>query len=125
MSMQIVRGMTSNNYKKRKVNKKSGYAKVVRDHEAFLKKMGVSDKPSNYRADMPDLSVRKSVDTSDVICNNGIKKTNQTYTGNEIAAAISLPGNEIAGIVTTHKSNLMPVRKDNKQGIIDAANMRR
>ena len=114
MSMQIVRGMTSNNYKKRKVNKKSGYAKTVRDHEAFLKKMGVSDKPSNYRADMPDLSVRKSVDTSDVICDNGIKKTNQTYTGNEIA-----------GIVTTHKSNLMPVRKDNKQSIIDAANMRR
>jgi hypothetical protein len=27
--------------------------------------------------------------------------------------------------VVTHKSNLMPIRKDNKQAAIDAANMRR
>ena len=113
MSMHMIKGVQIHGSGKKK-KRAVGWAKAVNDHEAFLKKMGVSDKPSNYRSDMPDLSVRKSVDTSDVICNNGIKKTNQTYTGNEIA-----------GIVTTHKSNLMPVRKDNKQGIIDAANMRR
>jgi len=45
---------------------------------------------------------------------NGVLKETTKYTGNEIA-----------GIVVTHKSNLMPIRKDNKQGIIDAANMRR
>jgi len=27
--------------------------------------------------------------------------------------------------VVTHKSNLMPVRKDNKQAFVDAAQMRR
>jgi len=52
--------------------------------------------------------------TSDTICSNGSKKETQTYTGNEIA-----------GIVVTHKSNLMPIRKDNKDAAIDAANMRR
>ena len=39
--------------------------------------------------------------------------------------AVKYTGNEIAGIVVTHKSNLMPVRKDNKQAAVDAANMRR
>ena len=34
-------------------------------------------------------------------------------------------GDEIAGIVVTHKSNLMPIRKDNKQAAVDAASMRR
>lgn len=52
--------------------------------------------------------------TSDKIPGNGAKKESPKYTGNEIA-----------GIVVTHKSNLMPVRKDNKQAAIDAANMRR
>jgi len=91
-----------------------GWAKAVNEHEEFLKKMGVTGKKSNYRPDRPDLSVKKMPRTSDTICANGPVKETPTYTGNEIA-----------GIVTTHKSNLMPIRKDNKQGMIDAANMRR
>jgi hypothetical protein len=52
--------------------------------------------------------------TSDRIAGNGLAKERSRYTGDEIA-----------GIVVTHKSNLMPVRKDNKQAAIDAASMRR
>jgi len=52
--------------------------------------------------------------TSDRIAGNGLAKERKQYTGTEIA-----------GIVTTHKSNLMPVRRDNKQAAIDAASMRR
>ena len=41
-----------------------GWAKAVNEHEAFLKKMGVTGKKSNYRPDKPDLSVRKMPKTS-------------------------------------------------------------
>lgn len=114
MTMHLMRGMSSNSTKKRKLKRSPGWKKRQEEHNAFLKKMGVSDKPRSYRSDMPDLSVRKMPQTSDSICSNGLKKETPTYTGNEIA-----------GIVTTHKSNLMPIRKDNKNAAIDAANMRR
>ena len=52
--------------------------------------------------------------TSDRVAGHGAAKERIQYTGDEIA-----------GIVTTHKSNLMPVRKDNKKAIVDAAQMRR
>lgn len=45
---------------------------------------------------------------------NGLKKQTVRYTGDEIA-----------GIATMHKSNAVPIRKDDKQGAIDIANMRR
>jgi hypothetical protein len=45
---------------------------------------------------------------------NGLKKEAPKYTGDEIA-----------GIATMHKSNAVPIRKDDKQGAIDIANMRR
>ena len=47
------------------------------------------------------------------------------YRPDNTSSAVKYTGNEIAGIVVTHKSNLMPVRKDNKQAAVDAANMRR
>jgi len=61
-----------------------------------------------------DLGVVHSNVTSNKVPSNGAKKEVNTYTGNEIM-----------GIVTTHKSNLMPVRRDNKQSAVDAASMRR
>ena len=109
----MIRGVQVHGSRKKK-KRAAGWAKAVKEHEAFLKKMGITDKESNYRHDLPDLSVRKMPKTSDAICSNGSKKETQTYTGNEIA-----------GIVVTHKSNLMPIRKDNKDAAIDAANMRR
>lgn len=113
MSMHMIRGVQVHGKSKHK--RKPGWAKAQADHDAFLKKMGVTGKKSSWRPDMPDLSSdRKSLPTSDIVCSNGTKRDTAKYTGNEIA-----------GIVVTHKSNLMPVRKDNKQAAIDAAQMRR
>jgi hypothetical protein len=101
---------------KSKVKKKPGWQKAQQEHEEFLKKMGVTGKKSDYRYEMPNYKSTNSnnVPTSDVIAGNGTKKETVKYTGDEIA-----------GIVTTHKSNLMPVRKDNKKAMVDAAQMRR
>lgn len=52
--------------------------------------------------------------TSDRVPNNGVKREEMVYTGNEIG-----------GIAVMHKSNLVPVRRDNKEGFIDIATMRR
>ena len=113
MSMHMIRGIQVHG--KSKVKRKPGWKKAMAEHEAFLKKMGVTNKKSNYRAPMPDLTVDRVLPpTSDKICSNGTKQDAVKYTGNEIA-----------GIVVTHKSNLMPVRKDNKQAAVDAAQKRR
>lgn len=103
----------------RKVYKRKPGWKAAQDsHNEWLRSMGINpDKKRKPKGvDMPDLSVQSTntVPTSDKICGNGSIKETQKYTGNEIA-----------GIVVTHKSNLMPVRKDNKQAAIDAAQMRR
>ena len=113
--MHLVRGMSSNNSKKRKQKKSPGWKKAQLEHEAFLKKMGVKGTGlRDHRYEIPDYKSTSTVKTSDTICSNGIKKKTVQYTGNEIA-----------GIVVTHKSNLMPIRKDNMQAAKDAAQMRR
>ena len=113
MSMHMIRGIQVHGNHKTK--RKPGWKKAHQEHAEFLKKMGVTGKKSNYRSEMPNYkSDRPSAPTSDVICGNGTAKDRVQYTGNEIA-----------GIVTTHKSNLMPIRKDNKQAAVDAAQMRR
>lgn len=63
---------------------------------------------------IPDYRTDNYRMTSNVIPGNGSKKDQKIYSGNQIA-----------GIVVTHKSNLMPIRKDNPQAAIDAAQMRR
>ena len=104
----------------RKPNRK-GLAQAKASHDEWLRSMGINPdkKPSKRNlkgVGLPDLSCpnTNTVKTSDKICGSGTIKETQSYTGNEIA-----------GIVVTHKSNLMPVRKDNKQAAIDAAQMRR
>jgi len=125
MTMHLVRGMTSLNTKKRKMKKKPGWKNTIQEHDEFLKKMGVHpDQLAKKKAkrgnvatvDFPDLSSPSSntCPTSDRIDGIAPRKETMKYTGDEIA-----------GIVVTHKSNLMPVRKDNKQAAIDAASMRR
>lgn len=114
MTMHLVRGMSSLNTRKRKTkNKSKRLLEAEAAHERFLSRMGVTGKKSEHRNEIPDYSTGPRV-TSDRIAGNGTKKDRVQYTGNEIA-----------GIVVTHKSNLMPVRKDNKKAIIDAAQMRR
>lgn len=115
MSMHIVRGMSSLNTRKRKPSNSKRLAEARAEHEAWLKSMGITDRKSTYHYDIPNYRENASnIPTSDRICSNGTRKETATYTGDEIA-----------GIVVTHKSNLMPVRKDNKQAAVDAANMRR
>ena len=43
MTMHLIQGMTSNNTKKRKLKRSAGWQKRQNEHNAFLKKMGVSD----------------------------------------------------------------------------------
>ena len=115
MSMHMIRGVQVHGVGKRRKAKRKSHKllKAEAEHKKFLEKLGVGKSKSDYRYDLPNLDCGPRI-TSDTICANGTKKQSNKYTGNEIA-----------GIVTTHKSNLMPVRKDNKQAAVDAANMRR
>jgi hypothetical protein len=91
--------------------------KVAQEKEMqqFLKRMGYSGSgPKESVHDIPCYRTDNYKATSNSVPGNGPKHHENRYTGNEIA-----------GIVTTHKSNLMPIRKDNKQAAVDAAQMRR
>lgn len=125
MSMHLVGPqMTTTKYnRKQKKSKNKRLAQAQAEHEAWLAKMGVGkNRDALYNRwgkrkglnECPDLKVESNIKTSNSIPANGSSKKQNKYTGNEIA-----------GIVTTHKSNLMPVRKDNKQAAKDAASMRR
>jgi len=111
MSMHMIRGVQVHGKSKRK--RKPGWQKAMADHEKRLKELGVTGKGGDAGLKIPDYNTGPRM-TSDKVAGNGALKEQNKYTGNEIA-----------GIVTTHKSNLMPVRKDNKQSFKDAANMRR
>lgn len=84
--------------------------------ELFLLKVGYTGKYKGMTVnEIPDYRVKSNLPkTSDLIPGRTPKKAENVYSGDEIM-----------GIVTTHKSNLMPIRKDNKQAAIDAAQMRR
>lgn len=83
-------------------------------HDKWLASMGFTGKPKKPKGiyDIPDYKTKRV--TSDQIPGNGNAMKRNVYTGNEIA-----------GIATTHKSNLVPIRKDNLQAAKDVANMRR
>lgn len=122
MSMHLVGPyMTTTKYnRKKKASKNKRLAQAQSEHEAWLESMGVGKTklPTNAKGervgiyDIPDYKTERV--TSDRVAANGTARERVRYTGTEIA-----------GIVTTHKSNLMPVRRDNKQAAIDAATMRR
>lgn len=115
MTMHLIRGMSSLNTKKRKPSKSKRLEKAREEHEAWLKILGVKGTKSDYRYEIPDYRENApTVKTSDNICSNGTKKESAKYTGTEIA-----------GIATMHKSNAVPIRRDDKQGAIDVASMRR
>lgn len=111
MSMHMIRGVQVHG--KSKINRKPGWKQRQEEHEAYLRSLGVTSKKSDYRYEIPDYKTGPRV-TSDKVAGNGTKKESMRYTGDEIM-----------GIVDTHKSNAMPIRKDNKQAAIDAAQMRR
>jgi hypothetical protein len=128
MSMHLVKPyLTTTQYNRRKkqtTNKRTLEATVR--HEQWLKTQGLDDKslanklPKDKKGkrkgiyEIPDYRVESSVKLSNAIASNGSKKEEKVYTGDQIA-----------GISTMHKSNIVPVRKDNKEAAIDIARMRR
>lgn len=96
--------------------KRKSLIEAERQMELFLKKVGYTGKYTGQIVnDIPDYKVSSNLPrTSDIIPGKTPKKAENFYSGNEIM-----------GIVVTHKSNLMPIRKDNKQAAIDASQMRR
>jgi len=104
----------------RKPNR-AGLSKAKAAHDEWLRSMGINpDKKASKRnlkgVSLPDLSVQSTntVKTSDKICTNGTIKETQSYTGDELL-----------GITLLHKSSFEPIRKDNKQAAVAAAQMRR
>lgn len=112
--MHMIRGVQvhGNSHKKRK-NKSKRLLAAEAEHEEFLARVGYTGRKKDFRYELPNYKTGPRM-TSDRVAGNGSKRESMQYTGNEIA-----------GIVVTHKSNLMPVRKDNKKAMIDAAQMRR
>ncbi len=96
--------------------KRKSLIEAERQMDLLLKKVGYTGKYTGQIVnDIPDYKVSSNLPkTSDIIPGKTPKKAENVYSGNEIM-----------GIVVTHKSNLMPIRKDNKQAAIDASQMRR
>lgn len=125
MTMSLVGPyLTTTKYnRKQKPSKNKRLQKAQAEHEAWLESIGVGKKQLEEKLyvngkrksvnNIPDYNTGPRM-TSDRVAGHGAAKERLQYTGDEIA-----------GIVVTHKSNLMPVRKDNKQAAIDAATMRR
>jgi len=91
--------------------------KLAREKEMqqFLKRMGYSGSgPEHSVHDIPDYRTNGTYATSNQIPSNGPKVRQNMYSGDQLL-----------GIATMHKSNAVPIRKDNKQAAADTANMRR
>jgi len=113
MTMHLVRGMTTISTRKRKSRKRTAAVlEEERKTAKLLKSLGYQ-KGGIWKADLPDYTVAETVPTSDRIMKvEGRRKVNQ-YTGDEIA-----------GIGTLHKSNMVPIRKDSNDAK-EIARMRR
>ena len=117
MTMHMIRGVMAPGSGKKKPKKKT--ASVLAAEKALrdtLARVGYKGGSSNTgkRAYQHDLGVTRDRGLSDTIPGNGTKREASIYTGNEIA-----------GIAVMHKSNLVPVRRDRKEGFIEISQMRR
>ena len=114
MTMHLVRGMTTLFTRKRQSRKKTAAVlEEERKMAKLLKSLGYHKNSSRWKADLPDYTVAETVPTSDLIMKvEGKRKANQ-YTGDELA-----------GIGTLHKSNMVPIRKDSNDAH-EIARMRR
>ncbi len=91
--------------------------KVAQEKEMqqFLKRMGYSGSgPKESVHNIPCYRTDNYKVTSNSVPGNGPKYHENKYTGDELL-----------GITQLHKSNAVPIRKDNKQAAVDAAQMRR
>ena len=113
--MHMIRGvMAPGSGKKKPKVKTAGVIAAEKALHATLARVGYKA-PSNIRKSgyVHDLGVKHDTARTHSIPGNGAKKDANVYTGDEIA-----------GIATMHKSNAIPIRRDNKQSAIDVANMR-
>lgn len=97
-----------------KKTKSKANAKAQAEHEEWLRKKGVDLKPKKRYTEPLKIEAKRDTMTSDKIPGNGSKREAKVYTGVEIS-----------GIATMHKSNAVPIRRDNKLAAVDVANMRR
>jgi len=115
MTMHLVRGMSTTNNRKRKVRTKTAAVlEEERKTAKLLKSLGYDrNAATQYRSSIPDYKVDTNIQTSDVIVPMSGKRKENRYTGDELA-----------GIGTLHKSNMVPVRKDSNDAK-EIARMRR
>lgn len=114
--MQLVRGMTSLNTKKRTVNKKAGWKQAEEEHQKFLNSLGISDKKKTAKGEkyvhrMQKESYErnpKTVRTSDKIPTGSTTRPN---------GGLRYTGTEIIGVATMHKSNAVPIRRGTREAI--------
>ncbi len=116
MTMHLVRGMTSLNTKKRKVKRKPGWEKAQAEHDAWLRKMNAHpDQLKEIKREFKTYEFKESfsrttesypsLSTSDSFRGSTAKTEPKQYTGDQIV-----------GIATLHKSNMVPVsRGDNPE----------
>ena len=118
MTMHLVRGMTTTSTRKRKTKRAPGLAKAKAEHDAWLRKMGVHPDQLKHKEKSLGSSVQKytkddsSVPTSDRIGPIEGKRAAKVYSGDNIV-----------GLATMHKSNIVPVGRGNNAE--DFAKMRR
>jgi len=106
MSMHLLGPwVTSTVYKRKRRNKKVSVKEqqLRLAHQKYIQKLGYKPTGQSYRHEFPDYGNNEhSTPTSDrIVPFQDWKKTRNEYTGNELA-----------GIGTLHKSNMVPVRKD-------------
>ena len=100
---------------KAKKSKKQLLMEAKLEHELFLKKIGYTGKCIGKSLnEIPNYRVESNLPSTSDTIGLGHKRHSLCYTGNELM-----------GIATLHKSNMVPIRKDNKQSAVDAAQMRR
>lgn len=117
--------MSTTQYHRRKKKPNAPQLAAQAKHEAWLKARGLDDESLKKKlkvdrkgnrpgiSEIPDYSTGPRV-TSDVVPGSGVARAEKRYTGDELM-----------GIIPMHKSNLIPVRKDNTETIIAVSTMRR
>lgn len=96
--------------------KRKSLIEAERQMELFLARVGYTGKYKGVIVnDIPSYKVESNLPkTSDTIPGKTPKKFENVYSGDEIM-----------GIAVMHKSNLVPIRRDNKQAAVESAQMRR
>jgi hypothetical protein len=145
MHMLPVYYTTTNNKKRKAVKKTQSQLAAERDHQKFLKKMGIGSRSSvglEQRSSKPWVTgsspvesaksqTRSSVWSERTAHNGYVTGSNPVGSTNKISYDPSMAkkeekvytGTEIIGIAQMHKSNAVPVR--GKKDAIEVARMRR